>query len=178
MFRRGGTLHGCHAAGRARCIAPLRIAGNGRSARRHRQGRRGRLRCRRPQVVAATTARQIRGFRGNGLANQGVLAGGGEMARANALAIQEPGAWDLILCRNVAIYLSAGASTRLWQNIAKSLRPGGVLVPGKAERPLARADWPSGLRVSTGARFSRSCLHAVERSATFDDQVNAQGECG
>ena len=43
--------------------------------------------------------------------------------------------WDLIFCRNVAIYLQPSAAARLWTVLAGSLRPGGVLVVGKAERP-------------------------------------------
>jgi chemotaxis methyl-accepting protein methylase len=43
--------------------------------------------------------------------------------------------WDLILCRNVAIYFQPAASARLWTRLANALRSGGVLVLGKAERP-------------------------------------------
>ncbi|HSU67015.1 MAG TPA: protein-glutamate O-methyltransferase CheR, partial [Tepidisphaeraceae bacterium] len=53
----------------------------------------------------------------------------------NALAEPEPGPWDLILCRNVAIYLQPQAVGRLWGRLASALRPGGFLVLGKAERP-------------------------------------------
>lgn len=55
---------------------------------------------------------------------------------ADALAIQEPGAWDLILCRNLAIYLTAHASARLWNSLAAALRCGGTLGLGNSERPL------------------------------------------
>ncbi|HEX5245231.1 MAG TPA: protein-glutamate O-methyltransferase CheR [Tepidisphaeraceae bacterium] len=55
---------------------------------------------------------------------------------ANVLEVQEPGGWDMILCRNLAIYLRADAAGKLWQKLLGSLRPGGVLVLGKAERPL------------------------------------------
>ncbi|MHB0956221.1 MAG: CheR family methyltransferase [Pirellulaceae bacterium] len=43
--------------------------------------------------------------------------------------------WDLILCRNVAIYLKSAATARLWTTLIRSLRIGGILVVGKAERP-------------------------------------------
>ena len=43
--------------------------------------------------------------------------------------------WDLILCRNVAIYLEPTAAARLWTVLVGSLRFGGILVVGKAERP-------------------------------------------
>lgn len=54
----------------------------------------------------------------------------------NALTAEPEGSWDLILCRNLAIYLEADAAARLWQRIADALKPGGFLVVGKAERPL------------------------------------------
>jgi chemotaxis methyl-accepting protein methylase len=58
---------------------------------------------------------------------------------ADALAAPEPGPWDLVLCRNVAIYLQPEAAAALWASLAAVLRPGGALVPGKAERPLGVA---------------------------------------
>jgi len=53
----------------------------------------------------------------------------------NVLAVPEPGFWDLILCRNLAIYLTEDAVTTLWTRVQGCLRPGGILVTGKAERP-------------------------------------------
>ena len=44
-------------------------------------------------------------------------------------------AWDLILCRNLAIYLQPEAASRLWARLADALAPGGVLMLGRAERP-------------------------------------------
>jgi chemotaxis protein methyltransferase CheR len=44
--------------------------------------------------------------------------------------------WDVILCRNFAIYLSPAAAADLWRRLEMSLRPGGILMLGKAERPL------------------------------------------
>ena len=57
--------------------------------------------------------------------------------RADVLTLHEPGAWDLILCRNMSMYLTPDASAALFQRLEMSLRPGGILVLGKAERPLA-----------------------------------------
>ncbi len=54
---------------------------------------------------------------------------------ANLLAGLEPGLWDLILFRNTAIYLRPEVSDRLWRQFENALRPGGVLMLGKAERP-------------------------------------------
>ncbi len=49
------------------------------------------------------------------------------------------GDWDMILCRNVAIYLEPAAAAAMWRSLAERLRPEGVLVVGKAERPDAAA---------------------------------------
>jgi chemotaxis methyl-accepting protein methylase len=53
----------------------------------------------------------------------------------DALAAPEPGPWDLVLCRNVAIYLQPESAAALWASLAAVLRPGGALVLGTAERP-------------------------------------------
>ena len=47
----------------------------------------------------------------------------------------EPGPWDIILWRNMAIYLRADAAASMWRGLASVLAPQGVLVVGKAERP-------------------------------------------
>jgi chemotaxis protein methyltransferase CheR len=44
------------------------------------------------------------------------------------------GRFDLILCRNVAIYLEPGAKSRLHRMLAGALAPGGVLMLGRSER--------------------------------------------
>jgi chemotaxis protein methyltransferase CheR len=50
------------------------------------------------------------------------------------------GAWDVVLCRNVAIYLEPGARDRLHRTLAGALAPGGTLVLGRSESlPQARA---------------------------------------
>lgn len=48
----------------------------------------------------------------------------------------EPGEWDVILCRNVSIYLQPTAARRLWARLERALKPGGYLVLGKAEKPV------------------------------------------
>lgn len=59
----------------------------------------------------------------------------------NADLLQDPpppnerGTWDMVLCRNMAIYLNDSAAARVWITLAAALRPGGFLVAGKAERP-------------------------------------------
>jgi chemotaxis methyl-accepting protein methylase len=54
---------------------------------------------------------------------------------ADVLRDGERGPWDLIFCRNLAMYLRPDAASRLWRRLYAALRPGGVLVLGKAERP-------------------------------------------
>jgi chemotaxis protein methyltransferase CheR len=44
------------------------------------------------------------------------------------------GRFDLILCRNVAIYLQPVAKARLHRTLADTLAPGGVLMLGRSER--------------------------------------------
>jgi chemotaxis protein methyltransferase CheR len=55
--------------------------------------------------------------------------------RGNLLVEAAPGPWDLILCRNVAIYLDPDAARQLWRRLTDQLRLGGYLITGKAERP-------------------------------------------
>jgi len=57
---------------------------------------------------------------------------------ADILKTREPGVWDLIFFRNTAMYFRPEAASLLWENFETSLRPGGVLVLGKAERPAGR----------------------------------------
>ena len=47
----------------------------------------------------------------------------------------EAGSWDMIFCRNLAIYLEADTVRSLWRHLADALVPGGMLVVGKAEKP-------------------------------------------
>nr|WP_246417899.1 CheR family methyltransferase [Haloferula luteola] len=54
---------------------------------------------------------------------------------SDILSDTEPGLWDLILCRNLAIYLGPAVTQQLWLKLADALTPGGHLVVGKAENP-------------------------------------------
>jgi chemotaxis methyl-accepting protein methylase len=53
----------------------------------------------------------------------------------NLLSMPEPGIWDVIFFRNTAIYLRPDVTAPLWERFESLLRPGGILVLGKAERP-------------------------------------------
>lgn len=66
-----------------------------------------------------------------------ILRGATHWWAENVLAEREPwGIFDLVLCRNMAMYLNPPAANRLWGRLEKTIRPGGVLVLGKAERPI------------------------------------------
>ena len=47
----------------------------------------------------------------------------------------EEGPWDMILWRNMSIYLKAESAASMWRGLTSALGPEGVLVVGKAERP-------------------------------------------
>jgi chemotaxis methyl-accepting protein methylase len=64
------------------------------------------------------------------------MRGAVQWRRGDVTRVCEPGAFDLILCRNLAMYLTPDVAGALWQQLESSLRPGGYLVLGKAERPL------------------------------------------
>ncbi|SDT95287.1 chemotaxis protein methyltransferase CheR/two-component system, chemotaxis family, CheB/CheR fusion protein [Verrucomicrobium sp. GAS474] len=53
----------------------------------------------------------------------------------NALHPRRDESWDLILFRNVSIYLTDAAATAAWTALHAQLNPGGFLVTGKAEIP-------------------------------------------
>jgi chemotaxis methyl-accepting protein methylase len=53
----------------------------------------------------------------------------------DVLTTIEPGLWDVILFRNAAMYMRPDALYPLWEKLEQALRPGGLLVLGKAERP-------------------------------------------
>lgn len=59
----------------------------------------------------------------------------------NIFASRERARWDLICCRNLAIYLQPDAAATLWQAVFDALTPGGYLVTGKAERPAPAPRW-------------------------------------
>lgn len=56
----------------------------------------------------------------------------------NLLSTAESQAWDMILFRNVAIYLDLRKAEGLWARLVAQLTAGGLLVTGRAERPPGR----------------------------------------
>jgi chemotaxis protein methyltransferase CheR len=61
----------------------------------------------------------------------------------------ETGPWDIILCRNLAIYLKAEPAAKICTRLADALRPGGFLIAGRAGRP----------RAGLGLLFIRHCIY-------------------
>lgn len=55
--------------------------------------------------------------------------------QADLLRRAEAGPWDLILWRNMAIYLDPAAAECVWMAIVGEMAPGGFLVTGKADHP-------------------------------------------
>lgn len=70
----------------------------------------------------------------------------------------EDGPWDLILWRNMAIYLTAEAAADLWRRLHACLAADGVLVVGRAERP------PPGIPLIAAGR----CVYRVRPGAAMD----------
>lgn len=63
------------------------------------------------------------------------LRSGIEWKAGDVLREEIHGKWDLIFCRNLAIYLHPEAAESLWMKLASALATGGILVVGKAEKP-------------------------------------------
>lgn len=65
-----------------------------------------------------------------------------------------PAGWDLILCRNVVIYFSEETKQRVWEQLAASLRPGGILFVGGSESLYGLG--PDSLRYVSPCFYRRS----------------------
>lgn len=85
--------------------------------------------------------------------------------RHNLLEQVVPGEWDVVLCRNVLIYLSRERARGVVERLADALRPGGYLLLGASEvvfevPPQLEATYLAGRlalrRVTTTARVSSS----------------------
>ena len=64
-----------------------------------------------------------------------LLRGAIQWQVADITRLAEPGYWDIVLCRNTAMYFECEVAHALFRTLEQSLRPGGLLVVGKAERP-------------------------------------------
>lgn len=87
------------------------------------------------------------------------------------LASLAPGSVDVVFFRNVAIYLTDEAQSRVYHGIAQVLRPGGLLVLGPAD-PM-----PANLEL-TRARVEHAASHAalaLASAAEYAAPVTARG---
>ncbi len=46
-----------------------------------------------------------------------------------------PGPWDMVLYRNMSIYLDAATADQVWRRVIAELAPGGILITGRADHP-------------------------------------------
>lgn len=76
---------------------------------------------------------------GNGVRVSRDIAAPLRWRAADVLAVREHGLWDMILFRNAAIYMRTQSTAPLWGQLEASLRVGGILVLGRAERPTGTA---------------------------------------
>ena len=60
-----------------------------------------------------------------------------EWRAADLTTFRSETTWDLILFRNVSIYLEEPHATKAWANLCDQLRPGGFVVTGTSEKPPA-----------------------------------------
>jgi chemotaxis methyl-accepting protein methylase len=67
------------------------------------------------------------------------LRNAAQFRTADVTQLLEPGAWDVILCRNLGMYFRPQVAGKLWETFEHAIRPGGFLVLGKAERPMGSA---------------------------------------
>jgi two-component system CheB/CheR fusion protein len=67
--------------------------------------------------------------------------------------------FDLVMCRNLLMYLDDVTQARVLEGLVASLRPGGVLVLGQAELPITHRD--ALVPVDVGARIYRSIAAPV-----------------
>lgn len=91
-------------------------------------------------VDAAARARWFEPATGGSWRVRKELRGRSQWSVGDAFAPAPPHSADLVLCRNLAIYLRPAAAADLWRGIAARLRPGALLMVGKAERPLEAAN--------------------------------------
>ncbi|UIJ43582.1 protein-glutamate O-methyltransferase CheR [Sphingomonas cannabina] len=51
-----------------------------------------------------------------------------------------PGAFDLVLCRNIMLYFAPDVRARVFERLAKAMRPGSLLVLGASETVIGQTD--------------------------------------
>src|SRR3546814_5041451 len=64
-----------------------------------------------------------------------------QFRRQNLVGDPPPvGRFDIVLCRNVLLYLAAGMRRQIFDTFAQVIRPGGLLVLGAGETVIGQTD--------------------------------------
>jgi chemotaxis protein methyltransferase CheR len=82
--------------------------------------------------------------------------------RHNLVADPAPGRFDVVLCRNVLLYLSAPAKAQVFTRLADALRPDGLLVLGAGETVIGQTD-----RFEPSPQLRGFYAHAKARPASI-----------
>jgi chemotaxis protein methyltransferase CheR len=82
--------------------------------------------------------------------------------RHNLVADPAPGRFDVILCRNVLMYLAPAAKTHVFGHLVEALRPEGLLVLGAGETVIGQTD-----RFEPSARLRGFYAHARVKGANL-----------
>ncbi len=76
-----------------------------------------------------------------------------KFSRLDLVVDDFPSGFDLILCRNVLIYIKPAIKKQIYQKFFKSLRKGGFLVLGQSEGILDLSDYSNVIEYSSGNRI-------------------------
>jgi len=99
------------------------------------------------------------------------------------LAGPEDGPWDIILWRNMSIYLEAKSAAAVWASLVSTLRPGGLLVVGRAERapaavglaPMSRCIYRLPPRGDAGLAAVGGPRRTARLAADSEPRLNGRG---
>ena len=80
-------------------------------------------------------------------------------------ALDEEPAYDLVLCRNLFIYLHADARAVLAESLSRALRPGGRLIIGTGDRVPELNRYFAPLKPASGFAFTHKALVASNQPA-------------
>ena len=108
--------------------------------------------------------RMLRWFdeRGGDWAAKPELVAAVAFRRHNLVAEPAPGRFDVVLCRNVLLYLAPAAKAQVFGHLADCLRPEGLLVLGAGETVIGQTD-----RFEPSARMRGFYGHAQARTPSL-----------
>jgi chemotaxis methyl-accepting protein methylase len=95
--------------------------------------RRGRFPLAEVAALPSTLCARHFGFEGGQARMSAKLREATTWKVADLCTAVETGPWDLILWRNMAIYLESAAAAAIWRALCEQLAPGGYIVCGKAD---------------------------------------------